>query len=55
VTESRISQIVTAAVGKLRQQFGIALLPPKRKTAPRTTASRATPNEQVALRAQVAA
>jgi RNA polymerase sigma factor for flagellar operon FliA len=35
VTESRISQIVTAAVGKLRQQFGIALLPRAKKTAAR--------------------
>jgi RNA polymerase sigma factor for flagellar operon FliA len=35
VTESRISQIVTAAVGKLRQQFGIALLPRAKKPAAR--------------------
>jgi len=36
VTESRISQIVTAAVAKLRARFGIALLPGKKKTAPRS-------------------
>jgi RNA polymerase sigma factor (sigma-70 family) len=35
VTESRISQIVTATIGKLRQKFGIALLPRKRATPPR--------------------
>ena len=35
VTESRISQIVTAAVGKLRQKFGIAILPRKKKSAAR--------------------
>ena len=34
VTESRISQIVTGAVARLRQRFGIAILQPKRKTAP---------------------
>lgn len=34
VTESRISQIVTAAIGKLRRQFGIAILPRKKKGTP---------------------
>jgi RNA polymerase sigma factor for flagellar operon FliA len=57
VTESRISQIVTAAIGKLRQQFGIALLPrkaAKAKTTSRSTSSR--PAAQVASYAtQVAA
>ena len=40
VTESRISQIASAAVAKLREQFGIALLPGKRKSAPRPAALR---------------
>jgi RNA polymerase sigma factor for flagellar operon FliA len=39
VTESRISQIVTAAVGKLRQQFGIAILPRKTGRAAHSGAS----------------
>lgn len=39
VTESRISQIVSAAVGRLRRRFGIVILPRKRKSA-RTTAAR---------------
>jgi RNA polymerase sigma factor FliA len=32
VTESRISQIVSAAVERLRSSFGIAVLPPRKKT-----------------------
>ncbi|HEY2747556.1 MAG TPA: sigma-70 family RNA polymerase sigma factor, partial [Polyangia bacterium] len=35
VTESRISQIVTAAIAKLRNKFGIVILPRKKKTASR--------------------
>jgi RNA polymerase sigma factor for flagellar operon FliA len=33
VTESRVSQIVTAAVAKLRNKFGIAILPRKKKAS----------------------
>jgi RNA polymerase sigma factor for flagellar operon FliA len=33
VTESRISQIVSGAIAKLRQKFGIAILPRKSKAA----------------------
>ena len=40
VTESRISQIVTAAVGRLRARFGIAVLPQKSRRA-KAPASRA--------------
>jgi len=43
VTESRISQIVTAAIGKLRAQFGIVLMPRTSKTAARTRKSEAAP------------
>jgi len=40
VTESRISQIVTAAIGKLRGKFGIAILPRKKKPAAAPRAAR---------------
>jgi hypothetical protein len=32
VTESRVSQIVSAAVERLRSSFGIAVLPPRKKS-----------------------
>ena len=52
VTESRISQIVTAAIGKLRDQFGIAILPRKKKparpTAPRAASRNVEPLEVAA-------
>ena len=52
VTESRISQIVTAAIGKLRDQFGIAILPRKKKparpAAPRTSSRPVEPLEVAA-------
>ncbi|MCU1278511.1 MAG: polymerase sigma factor for flagellar operon [bacterium] len=54
VTESRISQIVTAAVGKLRQQFGIAILPLERKTTARPTSCR-TANDNTSFATAVAA
>ncbi len=47
VTESRISQIVSGAVGRLRAQFGIAVLPKRRKAAARPT----TPARHVAAQA----
>jgi len=56
VTESRISQIVTAAIGKLRQQFGIALLPRKKKSLARpATARAATVDNMVSFAMEVAA
>jgi RNA polymerase sigma factor for flagellar operon FliA len=58
VTESRISQIVTAAVGKLREQFGIALMPSKRKaatTSTRTSTARTTRGQHASLANEVAA
>ena len=45
VTESRISQIVSGAVARLREKFGIALMPsrkPARKSAARKSAARAS-------------
>lgn len=58
VTESRISQIVTATIGKLRSTLGIAILPkrkpaPARKTATCATATRTTTT--VSYASQVAA
>ena len=53
VTESRISQIVTAAIGKLRQKFGIAVLPRKKK--PARTAARTRPAADAPLATALAA
>jgi hypothetical protein len=40
VTESRISQIVSAAVERLRSSFGIAVLPPRKKARKPAAASK---------------
>jgi RNA polymerase sigma factor for flagellar operon FliA len=52
VTESRISQIVSGAVARLRQTFGIALLP-KRSRKPRAQAAavKTSNNQEVAVAA----
>jgi len=57
VTESRISQIVTATIGKLRGSFGIAVLPRKRKPTTRTSSSRTatTRTATISFASQVAA
>jgi RNA polymerase sigma factor for flagellar operon FliA len=52
VTESRISQIVSAAMGRLRHHFGIALLP-RKKSAARSTPSRPAPSRSSSARARV--
>jgi RNA polymerase sigma factor for flagellar operon FliA len=55
VTESRISQIVTAAIGKLRSRFGIALLPRKTRIAARPAAKRASSAQTLSFATEVAA
>lgn len=55
VTESRISQIITATIGKLRGTFGIAVLPRKRKPVRSRPSTRARAAAVAAFSAEVAA
>jgi RNA polymerase sigma factor for flagellar operon FliA len=55
VTESRISQIVTAAIRKVRHQLGIAVLPRHKRTAPPPATAARTNTSLVAFIAEVAA
>lgn len=55
VTESRISQIVTAAIGKLRGQFGIAILPRKKKSTGRAARTNGVAATTLSFAQQVAA